>query len=334
MKRATLIFALVLALAFAFAGCANEPSSPLSENNIKISENTTPAPPSKEIPTTTEKPTEPPTTTEASTEPPIEKNPLLDYDITEYNIMSGIGNNIVGKRAYVRIEQNVFLTTSHDNIKEFVNEKLKSYNWSIIDFGDGTGIKTIRNSTTVSYGELTEKRDNILADEDGSYSSVMFDIMENGYYIFDEEGKSVDDLSFVLDFWDSLLSINNETIQYDTVTTATETHTTLETTQFLTVEGSFSEPDYVWYIGGDLHKKTIAEWKEASHENKLATCADFIAAVQDKLNISVSTMDLLKLYSELLVINIDLSIDGLDAIDHNPVSDIAALVMFMLEWVG
>lgn len=31
-----------------------------------------------------------------------------------------------------------------------------------------------------------------------------------------------------------------------------------------------------WYEGGTLHKCTNAEWKKASKENKIATCADFI----------------------------------------------------------
>ena len=31
-----------------------------------------------------------------------------------------------------------------------------------------------------------------------------------------------------------------------------------------------------WYVGGTLHDKTIAEWRTASYDNRLATCADFV----------------------------------------------------------
>lgn len=34
-----------------------------------------------------------------------------------------------------------------------------------------------------------------------------------------------------------------------------------------------------WYEGGSLHKSKILEWKNATEENQLATCADFIAYV-------------------------------------------------------
>jgi len=33
-----------------------------------------------------------------------------------------------------------------------------------------------------------------------------------------------------------------------------------------------------WYMGGTLHQATGKEWHAATHANKLATCADFIAA--------------------------------------------------------
>ena len=31
-----------------------------------------------------------------------------------------------------------------------------------------------------------------------------------------------------------------------------------------------------WYSGGTLHDKTIVEWRTASYDNRLATCADFV----------------------------------------------------------
>lgn len=33
-----------------------------------------------------------------------------------------------------------------------------------------------------------------------------------------------------------------------------------------------------WYKGGTLHRATMREWNSASYSNRLATCADFVAA--------------------------------------------------------
>jgi len=35
-----------------------------------------------------------------------------------------------------------------------------------------------------------------------------------------------------------------------------------------------------WYEGGTLHKATMSEWKDASDENKIATCSDFVAKIR------------------------------------------------------
>lgn len=37
-----------------------------------------------------------------------------------------------------------------------------------------------------------------------------------------------------------------------------------------------------WYEGGTLHKLTGVEWVEATEENKLATCADFVMTIAEK----------------------------------------------------
>lgn len=40
-------------------------------------------------------------------------------------------------------------------------------------------------------------------------------------------------------------------------------------------------PKDEWYAGGTLHKSTMATWNSATEENKLATCADFVANTND-----------------------------------------------------
>ncbi len=44
-------------------------------------------------------------------------------------------------------------------------------------------------------------------------------------------------------------------------------------------KGETIKPTNQWYQGGTLHKSKIADWKNASEENKLATCGDFCANI-------------------------------------------------------
>ena len=38
-------------------------------------------------------------------------------------------------------------------------------------------------------------------------------------------------------------------------------------------------PSPAWYVGGDLHRRTIADWQVATYENRLATSADFVMSM-------------------------------------------------------
>ena len=42
-----------------------------------------------------------------------------------------------------------------------------------------------------------------------------------------------------------------------------------------------TKPDTSWFEGGTLHKATVAQWRKATYQNRLATAADFVAATQD-----------------------------------------------------
>ena len=90
-----------------------------------------------------------------------------------------------------------------------------------------------------------------------------------------------------------------------------------------------------WYQGGTLHSANIGEWKQASYDNKLATCADFIANLwmHNKLKINVAHMDTLKIYAKELVTCIDKATDGIDDVNDQSVSSIAAMGMTMMEWI-
>ena len=65
---------------------------------------------------------------------------------------------------------------------------------------------------------------------------------------------------------------------------------------------------YNWYEGGTLHKSLISEWRTSSYKNKLATCGDWMAVVDNTI-----TMNELKTRSESLLICIDEAV----ALDNN-----------------
>lgn len=90
-----------------------------------------------------------------------------------------------------------------------------------------------------------------------------------------------------------------------------------------------------WYEGGTLHSANIGQWKRASYENKLATCADFIATLwkEDKLKIAINSMDVLKIYAVELVTCVDTATDGINEINNQTVSSIALMGMYMMEWI-
>lgn len=75
-----------------------------------------------------------------------------------------------------------------------------------------------------------------------------------------------------------------------------------------------------WYEGGTLHKAKVADWKKATDRNKLATCADFMAVVDNTV-----TMTELKKRAIKLKKCIDETIDGLENADQQSISLIAAM---------
>lgn len=68
-----------------------------------------------------------------------------------------------------------------------------------------------------------------------------------------------------------------------------------------------------WYEGGTLHKARIRDWMRADYRNKLATCADFVAAqwqsenLKPSLQANIKTVDDIRPYAEELVTYIDVA---------------------------
>lgn len=89
-----------------------------------------------------------------------------------------------------------------------------------------------------------------------------------------------------------------------------------------------------WYIGGTLHKAIIKEWKKATYENKLATCADFIAeGIKNNIFITSINVYTLKYYSQELVDFINASTKEHNLLDNYKISEVVTLGVFMMKWI-
>jgi hypothetical protein len=82
-----------------------------------------------------------------------------------------------------------------------------------------------------------------------------------------------------------------------------------------------------WYEGGTLHQSKIKDWKKATAENKLATCADFIASAKKASNMN----DLLAKSVEVRAC-INEATKDLVSTDNEKVADIAALCIIALKY--
>ncbi len=82
-----------------------------------------------------------------------------------------------------------------------------------------------------------------------------------------------------------------------------------------------------WYVGGNLHQSKIREWKSATNENKMATCADFIMKM--KPNISLNEA---KYYALNLKNCIDETTYGSDYTDQERVTQIASTCAVVLGY--
>ncbi len=102
---------------------------------------------------------------------------LLEVQPETFDVMSGSGNNKLGKRDYYSISKETMQTTSAEDFQKFLDEKFdKEKMWTTIDFGDGTGLVIVPLILPdVSYAKLGEQDhiDQVLGylkwQEDGSF---------------------------------------------------------------------------------------------------------------------------------------------------------------------
>ncbi len=86
-----------------------------------------------------------------------------------------------------------------------------------------------------------------------------------------------------------------------------------------------------WYEGGTLHDATIAQWKRAKRQDKIATCADWVSALcmKSKLTLLISEPDDLKTCTTALVDYIDKASANTRALDKENANAVALMGMMM-----
>ncbi|PKG62761.1 MULTISPECIES: hypothetical protein [Pseudoalteromonas] len=78
-----------------------------------------------------------------------------------------------------------------------------------------------------------------------------------------------------------------------------------------------------WYEGGTLHSENAVAWQQATYKNKLATCADLIAAMYQKEMLSaklqnqISSVQDIKPLAQELVLELDAAFKPAESIDKN-----------------
>ena len=82
-----------------------------------------------------------------------------------------------------------------------------------------------------------------------------------------------------------------------------------------------------WYEGGTLHKSTLSEWRNASPQNRLATSADFTAAI---LKDTSTFQEVVRQTPAML--NCINEVAKSPDVDRQYVSEIAALCAVLLGW--
>lgn len=91
-----------------------------------------------------------------------------------------------------------------------------------------------------------------------------------------------------------------------------------------TIVNSDKAPE--WYTGGTLHKSRISDWKKATEENKLATCADFIANTSKN-----ASMEEIRIKAENLRSCINEATKGTNQSDNEKITDIAGLCLITMK---
>ncbi len=110
--------------------------------------------------------------------------------------------------------------------------------------------------------------------------------------------------------------------------------------------GSSSALANSWYQGGTLHEANALTWQKASQQNKLATCADFIAGLYSKellspeISSKMKSVDDFKPYASELVKQLDAAfapeadpVKNKKMFSNQSVKSTAMMIIIMMKWV-
>lgn len=102
-----------------------------------------------------------------------------------------------------------------------------------------------------------------------------------------------------------------------------------------------------WYQGGTLHEASALTWQKATPQNKLATCADFIAGLYSKellvpeISGKMKSVDDFKPYAAELVKQLDAAFSpesdpakNKEMFSNQTVKSTAMMLMIMMKWVN
>ena len=93
-----------------------------------------------------------------------------------------------------------------------------------------------------------------------------------------------------------------------------------------------SSDSYIeWTKNGTLHTKTIIDWKAATDENKLATCADFVANIKIAEKQKYTSITDMKYDAISLKTCIDEAVKGNEYADNMKISEVAALCHIIMK---
>lgn len=101
-----------------------------------------------------------------------------------------------------------------------------------------------------------------------------------------------------------------------------------------------------WYQGGTLHEANALTWQKSTQQNKLATCADFIAGLYSKdllapeISGKMKSVDDFKPYASELVKQLDAAfapesdpVKNKKMFTNQTVKSTAMMLMIMMKWV-
>lgn len=86
-----------------------------------------------------------------------------------------------------------------------------------------------------------------------------------------------------------------------------------------------SSSDLTWYQGGTLHQATVADWKQATEHDRLATAADFASSILEP-----NTVEEVREPAEEMKDCLAEAVQG--APDYKNMSELAAVCAVMMGW--